>query len=160
MRHERQKDKNHLRSGGLTMAQQTLNIGDTGAQLVTKFNDNCTELYARPQGDSYTEAALTDNATTQIVVGDKTSDMAIFVKYVVKRGTGYRIGSFMILTNGTTVDMSPDSYITNGDAGVADAAVVFDVNISGDDIRIAATLSSTGTAATLSYTLSIVPIPS
>jgi len=139
------------------MAQQSLNIGDTGAQLVTKFNDNCTELY---DAVGFTQGALADGAVNSLVTGETTTIIASFVKYVIKRGTGYRAGSFMVLYDGTAPVMSPDVYITNGDAAVNDAAIVFDVTLDTTHITVTITLNTIGTAATLQYHIINTPIPS
>jgi len=139
------------------MAQQTLNIGDTGAQLVTKFNDNCTELY---DAVGFTQGALADGVVSSLVTGETTAIIASFVKYVIKRGTGYRAGSFIVLYDGSAVTMSPDTYITNGNAAVSDAAIVFDVTLDTTHITVTITLNTIGTAATLQYLVLNTPIPS
>jgi hypothetical protein len=104
-----------------------------------------------PEIEQNLSATLTNNATTNVIVGNKLQNKSITIEYTLTRGTGYRKGRFDIINDGTTLYMSPDNFITNGDAGVSGSAVIFTVNYNTNEIRVAGALDASGSDATLQY---------
>jgi hypothetical protein len=102
-----------------------------------------------PENEQNLTGALTNNATTQIIVGNKLQNETISIDYEVKRA-GYRKGSFDIINNGAALTMSTDTFITDGTADVSGANVIFTVNYNANEIRIAVQLSN-AVAGTLKY---------
>ncbi|MDD5013553.1 MAG: hypothetical protein PHW73_00440 [Atribacterota bacterium] len=100
-----------------------------------------------------TSATLTDNTATNVVIGNTAQNNSIHVEYTIKRGTGYRTGSFDILYDGSTTYLSPDEFIDNGVAEVDAASIAFTTSISGTDIRLTGTLDSSGNNATFQYSI-------
>lgn len=143
----------------------------TGAPSVRWFYDNTyfTKFYNPPisniviNGILYPEqeynlsAALTNNTTTNVIVGNKLQNKTITIDYTITRGTGYRKGKFDIINDGTNTYMSPDEFITNGVAGVSNTAIVLSVNYNTNEIRVAALLDN-GIAGTFTYNVSRVMI--
>lgn len=106
-----------------------------------------------PEFDQNLSATLTDNTTTNVIVGNKVQNRSIHIDYEVTRGTNYRKGGFDIVNNGTTLYQSPDQFITDGGAGVSSTAIIFNVDLNTNEIRINAVLNSTGSGATLKYNI-------
>lgn len=85
---------------------------------------------------------LGDNAATPIIIGDLRQDRSIHIVYTIVRGSSYQEGILRILNDGVNVfiiDDYQDNTISSG--------VVFTVDIFGNDIRLIATLTSTGNSA-------------
>ena len=102
---------------------------------------------------SQSSATLTNNAATNITVGNTAQNNSIHVEYTLSRGSGYRTGSFDILYDGTTTYLSPDTFIDNGVAGVDGNAIVFSTSISTTNILLTGTLDASGGNATFSYSV-------
>lgn len=110
-----------------------------------------------PESEQNLSSALTNNTTTNIIVGNKLQNRSMVIDYTIVRGTGFRSGSFRIINDGTALYMSPDEFVTNGDAGVSDVAIVLTANYNTNEIRVAALLDN-GVAGTFTYNISRVMI--
>jgi hypothetical protein len=110
-----------------------------------------------PEIEQNQESPLANNASTNIIVGNKSQNRSIHVDYLIFRGSGYRKGSFDIINDGNTLSMSPDIFITNNDIGVIDGAISLSVNYNVNEIRIAALLDDKG-AGILYYNVNRVMI--
>ncbi|HLP86886.1 MAG TPA: hypothetical protein VK153_03385 [Candidatus Paceibacterota bacterium] len=98
-----------------------------------------------PEYESNLSATLSDNATTNVIIGNKLQNRSIIIDYTITRGTTYEMGRLQIVHNGTTLSIAESTPV--GD----DVGVTFAVNFNTNEIRLACTLTSTGTAATLKY---------
>ena len=142
------------------MAKQVLNIGTnpndgTGDQLrvaMDKVNDNFGELYGASDC-STTSAILTNNATTYINIGDKTLHESINVSYRLRRGSGRRSGSFDILSDGSALYMTADSFISNDACTGNIDSITFDKSLSGNNIRISGAVDNSVYNVTMYYDL-------
>lgn len=139
------------------MAQETLNIGDTGADFISHSNANFTELYGNLVAYSWQSCA--NGTTVNMIIGDITTDRAIFVKYALTRGSGVRVGELKIIHDGSTLYYGAENFISNDLSGVGDPGVIVFADINGSDIRLRMTLDSSGSSAVIYYNTEIVPIP-
>lgn len=92
-------------------------------------------------------ASILDNqaSAANLIAYAATNDVAI-IEYSIKRGAAnVRVGRLMVATDGTTVSVT-DDFNEQGTAGVNFSAV-----ISGSDIQLQYTSTSTGTAGTFKY---------
>ncbi|HLP86398.1 MAG TPA: hypothetical protein VK153_00780 [Candidatus Paceibacterota bacterium] len=97
-----------------------------------------------PEYESNLSSTLADNATTNVIIGNKLQNQSIVIDYTIKRGTTYETAQLRILNDGTNLTLQEGTPL--GDVGVT-----FAVNFNTNEIRLACTLTSTGTAATLKY---------
>ncbi|HLP86270.1 MAG TPA: hypothetical protein VK153_00105 [Candidatus Paceibacterota bacterium] len=97
-----------------------------------------------PEFEANLSSTLADNATTNVIIGNKLQNQSIVIDYTIKRGTTYETAQLRILNDGTNLTLQEGTPL--GDAGVT-----FAVNFNTNEIRLACTLTSTGTAATLKY---------
>ena len=99
---------------------------------------------------------LADNATTNIVLGDKTEICAAFLVYHCTRSTDTEWGfaEIVILQDGSTVEALSDPRWPNTESG---CGLTIAGNISGDNLRLSITTSSTGSAADFRATYQTVP---
>lgn len=89
---------------------------------------------------------LTDNATTTIITVPAAAARYLKLDYLIQRGSDYRSGQF------ATVNDSSDANISDfGQSLIGDTGVTFDAVISGTDLLIQATLTNTGSNASLVY---------
>ncbi|HLP86271.1 MAG TPA: hypothetical protein VK153_00110 [Candidatus Paceibacterota bacterium] len=97
-----------------------------------------------PEYESNLSSTLADNTTTQVIVGNKLQNRSIVIDYTILRGSTYETAQLRILNDGTNLTLQEGTPL--GDAGVT-----FAVNFNTNEIRLACTLTSTGTVATLKY---------
>jgi hypothetical protein len=102
-----------------------------------------TNAWKGPGAVQYS-TTLTDDATTNIVVGDTADNRAIKVIYSMERDGLYQSGELSILNKGGTLEKERNAFGDNCGETIA-------VDISGTDIRINATLSATGDDADFEY---------
>jgi hypothetical protein len=92
------------------------------------------------------DAALTDNSETNIIVGDTGKHARIEIKASIERNNSWQHWVFNIYNSGGTI--YDDGGVSFGtDIGVTN----IDSDVSGTDIRLKLTLSSTGNNATIYY---------
>ena len=103
-----------------------------------------------PEFEQNLTATLTNNTTTNVIIGNKLQNRSIHVDYTITRSSGYRSGYFDIVNDGTSLYMSPDEFISNNATGVDDSAIFFDSNFNSNEIRMSATLNNY-TSATINY---------
>jgi hypothetical protein len=71
----------------------------------------------------------------------------VIIEYSIQRNTDYRVGRILLANNGTTTSLSDDSVET-GTTGI-----VFSAAVSGANINVNYTSTSTGQTATLKYSI-------
>jgi hypothetical protein len=92
--------------------------------------------------------ALADNQAAAADVFTLTAATydSVIVDYSISRGAGIReAGQLFIATDGTTADLGGSS------AGIGSTGTTFSVDISGADVRLRYTTTSTGTAGVMNY---------
>jgi hypothetical protein len=122
--------------------------GDYYADNLLAYNG--TEFYNFL--DNKIEYTLTDNTSNFSMIEVDTSEFNFFkMEYSLTRGaTTIAAGDFWACSNGTTADFNDLRTVVVGDVGVT-----FDANMSGANMEIRYTTTSTGTAATLKRTVKI-----
>jgi hypothetical protein len=105
-----------------------------------------------PEFEQNLSAALADNATTNVIVGNKLQNRSLIIDYTIIRGTDYEMGTLQIISDGTNLVLAESTPV--GD----DVGVTFAVAFSTNDLQLQCTLTSTGTAATMKYNASRVMI--
>jgi hypothetical protein len=105
--------------------------------------------------DTQLTASITDNATTNIVVGDITQIRAIHIVFTLERNGFYSTGSIKMLHDGTDPGLETEyiSLPTNTNLGIN-----FDAAISGNDFQLVVNANSTGFDATLKYKVTTITI--
>lgn len=135
------------------------NIGAPGANrpdniyvktglFIGAFSLAATELAYVDDAEGLTTVALNDNqvAAADVATWPHASYSAFHVVYSISRGAGIReTGVLMISTDGVTATLS-----RNG-APVGTNGIDFTVDVSGANVRLRYTSTSTGTGATLKY---------
>jgi len=91
-------------------------------------------------------ATITDNATTPIFTTAWAGSEHILIDYSLVRSTARETGTMRIVTDGATAEVSTDSAYVNGNSGVT-----FTAAISGADLILSGTATSTGQNATFKY---------
>lgn len=110
---------------------------------------NGTDYVWTPVGSPIlTSVTLTDNTTngTAATFTSATTN-TVFVKYSLKRGTAFQTGELKIVNDGTT------PQIVDANVPINDCGTVFSVDISGANLRLLYTTTSTGTAVSMKYTV-------
>jgi energy-converting hydrogenase Eha subunit A len=102
-----------------------------------------------PEFDQNFSATLTDNATTNVQIGDSLQNRSITIEYTAKRGADYEKGTLQILNQMDALVLSESTPIGD-DVGLS-FAVSF---IAPRKINLACTATSTGTPITFSYNAS------
>lgn len=98
--------------------------------------------------DTDTAVTLTDNATTTVESWPWATQNVVHIDYSLTRGTSnMESGQLKLITNGTTVAIADGAA-----AGFGTLGVTFSGDISGTDLRLRATLTSTGTNASMRFT--------
>lgn len=105
---------------------------------------------------SGTQTALTDNATTDITIFDKTLARAAVVDYTIVGATGMRQGTAKIAFFGAVAYVS-DNYI---EGGPAIAGITFGADISSNNVRLNVTLASTGENLKMNHKISQIALES
>jgi len=97
--------------------------------------------------DAFAIAILTDNTTNGVVVANPVATSTNwFVDYSLTRTTGRKTGTLHIVSDGTTAQVINDS-VAIGDPGVS-----FSADVSGGNVRLLYTTTSTGSNVTMKYT--------
>ena len=107
-----------------------------------------------PEVEQNLSATLTDNTTTQVIIGNKLQNKSINIDYTITRGTGRAQGTLMILNDGTNLFIATALSLNNAVTEVEELAIVFSANFNTNEIRLAALLSSSGNNATFQYNVS------
>ncbi|MDZ4838616.1 MAG: hypothetical protein SGJ04_01285 [Bacteroidota bacterium] len=133
-------NSNGLWTLGASGGSQTHQINSNAIAYVSSASLTRTE-------DSCTQSALTDNTTDGIVFSyTAASNNSIIVEYGIKRGSNYETGSVLMVTDGTTVQMTSFGTVDIGDVGTT-----LNANINSGNIRLLYTTTSTGTSGTIRY---------
>lgn len=96
-------------------------------------------------------AVLANNVptATAAVTYNVSSTRAISINYTVTRGLTYRNGTIVVATNGSTNNLNyTDDYTENTDTGIA-----LTVTQTGSDVFLRYTSTNTGTAGSLTYSI-------
>lgn len=92
-----------------------------------------------------TDTTLSDNTTTDIIVGDITQNQSVTVEYTLVRNSVVESGTLTIAHDGTNIGIVESTPVQpNGDPGIS-----FAVSIDTNDIVLECTLTSTGNNGTL-----------
>lgn len=135
---------------GAVGANRPANVYIANALHIGSFSFTGSELGYVDDAEGLTSVTLNDNTVSNTLVASwaHASFSSIFIHYSLSRGAGIReSGILMITTDGTTAVLS-----RSGPALGANG-VVFDADISGANVRLLYTTSSTGTNATMKYKL-------
>jgi hypothetical protein len=90
---------------------------------------------------------LTDNTTNQIAIAwEHATENSVFLQYTIERGSAYEAGMITMITDGTNVASSVGPVPSIGTSGVTLTPVV-----TGSQLRLLSTTTSTGTDAVLKY---------
>lgn len=111
---------------------------------------------SQKQIQQITLADNTSSATTTGIRLHVSANKKIVINYKIERGTGYRVGTFVVNANGTLTTYN-DEYEENTDIGVTLTADMSDEDstVSGNEtVTIKFTTTSTGTAATMDHQVS------
>lgn len=101
--------------------------------------------------DSDGTITLSDNTLTATTSGISflmTNEQSAEIYYKIKRGTKVRTGSLTVSGDTSHVTMSDDYVENNGDLGV-----VFSISLSGSVATVKYTATSTGTSASMQYSI-------
>lgn len=93
-------------------------------------------------------SALSDNTTGPVFTIAWSGSEHIIVDYSIVRSTLRETGTMRIVTDGSIAEVSSDSSYVNGNSGVTFAA-----SVSGANLTLSYTTTSTGQAATMKYAL-------
>lgn len=99
-------------------------------------------------GIGLTSVSLADNqaAAADVVTFAVASYTAVQLNYSLKRGTSYETGLITLTTDGSAASVSQ-----GGVASIGTMGVVFTADVSGGNLRLRYTSTSTGTAPTFKY---------
>jgi hypothetical protein len=96
-------------------------------------------------------AVLSNNipTATAVVTYNVSSSRAININYTITRGSAYRSGTIVVATNGSTNNLSfTDDYTENTSTGIT-----LTVTQTGSDISLRYISTNTGTAGSLTYSI-------
>jgi hypothetical protein len=96
-------------------------------------------------------AVLTNNipTATAVVTYNVSNSRAININYTITRGSAYRNGTIVVATNGSTNNLSyTDDYTENTSTGIT-----LTVTQTGSDISLRYISTNTGTAGSLTYSI-------
>lgn len=98
-------------------------------------------------GTSKTSATLTDNTTDQVVATWAVASVAfVAIKYSLSRGSAREVGMVNLATDGSNASIAQGAVASLGTMGVTLTA-----DISGGNLRLLSTTTSTGSDATMKY---------
>jgi hypothetical protein len=137
--------------GGASQATGSANMAATFGSdgvLVASPLISTTELNYLDDNEALTSVTLADNqvSATTIASWNKSNYDAISIEYSVKRGTSNKEKGMIQLIH----DGSSASIAVSG-ASIGSTGITFSATISGSNLILQYTSTSTGTAATLKY---------
>lgn len=125
-----------------------ITINNTTSIAITNSATVQIGTYTIQSGKQATLADATGSATTVFTV-NASLIRAFSVNYTIVRGTGYRTGTLLVATDSGATDLNyTDDYNQNLDIGVTLSVIQ-----SSSTVSIQYTTSSTGTPATLTYSI-------
>lgn len=115
------------------------------------YYDTLTSAWRELGGKDKITSSLTNNTTTNIIVGTTTAHKSISLKYIVVRDNQVATGTIEIINLNSILQISePFGRVVYGDDGeVGESAVVFSANYNSGNIRLGIALSDTGNNATI-----------
>lgn len=122
-------------------------VSDSNGQLVASAI-TATEVTYLDDVEPLTSATLTDNTTVTAASWAHASFNNISISYSLKRSTALESGIIRILTDGSSAEITQFAVLSIGTMGVT-----FSADISGANVRLRAAQSSTGTDATMKYSV-------
>jgi hypothetical protein len=130
-------------------ASQVAVFGADGV-LTASSTISSTELTYLDNVEALTSATLADNTSsaTTITSWEASSYSSVIIDYSISRGSGIRESGTIYLTT----DASSAAISTAG-AALGTSGVTFSTDVSGGSIRLKYTTTSTGTAATMKYSV-------
>jgi len=133
-------------SPGASYPRITLN--DTQSIATTNGVETQQGTYTRESGSI---EILTDNNTGVVFSVNSTVVQAFSLNYTIIRGTGYRTGTILLASS--TVDSTGDISYTDDFVENSDVGVTLTFTESADIVNFNYTTTSTGTNASLTYSL-------
>jgi hypothetical protein len=124
-------------------------ISDANGQLASSAVTP-TELTYLTDADPWTTFSMVDNQSSaaNIATWAHASYKHLIIDYTLARGSGIReTGTIYLATDGSTAGIGTSS------GGIGSTGVTFSVDISGSDLRLRYTSTSSGTAPTMRYSL-------
>lgn len=91
---------------------------------------------------------VVDNTITDIFILTWAGSEHLILDFSIVRGTARETGTMRIVTDGTIAEVSTDSSYVNGNSGVT-----FTATVSGANLTLKGTATSTGTNAQLKYSI-------
>lgn len=116
--------------------------------VVTTANATAAEANWLVDTEALQQLALNDNQASAATIDSfaHASFDSFVIKYSLKRGTSNKeVGTLMIATDGTSAS------IAQAASSLGTLGVTFSVDVSGTDVRLRYTSTSTGTAPTISW---------
>lgn len=139
-------------SSGITLVNQVyMSVLENSSSSYIMYYDTGTGKvsYSDALISSGSSLNMVANATTDITVGDKTTESAIKLEYTIQRGSVVSKGVVEILN----IDNSSDPLVSFHSFGNGTIGLTFDARIVSDDIILEVTLdNSTTNTADLYYT--------
>lgn len=121
-------------------------IGSTSITNVTGNTiQSQLESIAGRQSEALATATLNDNATTTVFSVTKTGNNHMTIEYRIQRSTAYETGILMLVHDET------NAYVSTHCTNTVNPGVDFTATISGGNVILRATLTSTGNNATMKY---------
>jgi hypothetical protein len=93
-------------------------------------------------------AALSDNTTAAVFTMPWAGNEHMIIDFSIVRSTERETGTMRIVTDGVSAEVSTDSSYVNGNSGVT-----FSASVSGANLTLSYTTTSTGVAAALKYSI-------
>jgi hypothetical protein len=134
-----------------TGTPNSVGVFDVNGYLVgsSAINLNLLEYLIGTQATG--SKVMADNATSDVDTFDVVKYKSADVQYVIKRGSTYRAGHFVVVTDGTTIN-----YADYGPTELGNPGALFSADLISGSFRIRLTLDNQGVSGTLYYKVSLV----
>lgn len=140
---------NLTRSSSIALGMNIRGIAYTidGVSNSTEANQMSLGVYQRTAG---IDSVLANNSAGTLFVVATSTIKAFRVDYTIARGVTFRTGSILVVNGATTGFTYTDDYVENASTGIT--LTVTEAS-PGGNITVAYTSTSTGTAGTISYSI-------
>lgn len=132
---------------GSISASHLWTIGASGGTQTHVINGSLSVVNASGLNvDSLTSISLTDNTTNGVAITNATATSTNWVvDYSLTRSATRETGTLLVVSDGSTAQVSTQSI------GIGDSGVSFTADVSGGNVRLLYTTTSTGSAVTMKY---------
>jgi len=140
---------NLTRSSSIALGMNIRGIAYTidGVSNSTEANQMSLGVYQRTAG---IDSVLANNSAGTLFVVSTSTIKAFRVDYTIARGVTFRTGSILVVNGATTGFTYTDDYVENASTGIT--LTVTEAS-PGGNITVAYTSTATGTAGTISYSI-------